>query len=92
MSESSSSSKLQTVAGWGLLALGIQKGDRVALFCSTRYEFTLLDYAIWAAGAVTVTIYDTASAEQVEWIAGELHLGPDILPPGRAWACTCWAA
>lgn len=54
----------------GLLALGVQKGDRVALFCSTRYEFTLLDYAIWAAGAATVTIYDTASAEQVEWIVG----------------------
>ena len=54
----------------GLLALGVQKGDRVALFCSTRYEFTLLDYAIWAAGAVTVTLYDTASAEQVEWIVG----------------------
>jgi len=54
----------------GLLALGAQKGDRVALFCSTRYEFTLFDYAIWAAGAATVTIYDTASAEQVEWIVG----------------------
>jgi long-chain acyl-CoA synthetase len=54
----------------GLLGIGAQKGDRVALFCSTRYEFTLLDYAIWAAGAVTVTIYDTASAEQVEWIVG----------------------
>jgi long-chain acyl-CoA synthetase len=54
----------------GLLALGAQKGDRVALFCSTRYEFTLLDYAIWAAGAVTVTLYDTSSAEQVEWIVG----------------------
>ncbi len=54
----------------GLLALGINKGDRVALFSSTRYEFTLLDYAIWASGAATVTIYDTASAEQVEWILG----------------------
>jgi len=54
----------------GLLALGVQKGDRVALFTSTRHEFTLLDYAIWAAGAATVTIYDTSSAEQVEWILG----------------------
>ncbi len=54
----------------GLLALGVQKRDRVAVYCSTRYEFTLFDYAIWAAGAVTVTIYDTSSAEQVEWIVG----------------------
>jgi long-chain acyl-CoA synthetase len=55
----------------GLLALGVQKGDRVAIFCSTRYEFTLFDYAIWAAGAVTVTIFPTSSAEQVEWIVGD---------------------
>ncbi|GMQ84922.1 MAG: long-chain fatty acid--CoA ligase [Acidimicrobiia bacterium] len=55
----------------GLVALGVEKGDRVALYTSTRYEFTLLDYAIWAAGAATVTIYDTSSAEQVEWILGD---------------------
>lgn len=55
----------------GLLALGVQKGDRVAIFCSTRYEFTLLDYAIWAARAATVTIFPTSSTEQVEWIVGD---------------------
>lgn len=55
----------------GLLALGLQKGDRVAIFCSTRYEFTLLDYAIWTAGAATVTIYPTSSVEQVEWVLGD---------------------
>ena len=55
----------------GLLALGLQKGDRVAIFCSTRYEFTLLDYAIWAAGAATVTIFPTSSTEQLEWIVGD---------------------
>ena len=38
---------------------------------STRYEWTLADYAIWAAGAVTVPIYETSSAEQVEWILGD---------------------
>jgi long-chain acyl-CoA synthetase len=52
----------------GLAAAGIEPGDRVALMSRTRYEWTLIDYAIWAAGAVTVPIYETSSAEQVEWI------------------------
>jgi long-chain acyl-CoA synthetase len=52
----------------GLVAAGIQPGDRVVLMSRTRYEWTLADYAIWAAGAVTVPVYETSSAEQVEWI------------------------
>ncbi|MDQ1615408.1 MAG: long-chain acyl-CoA synthetase [Actinomycetota bacterium] len=52
----------------GLVASGIQAGDRVALMSRTRYEWTLSDYAIWFAGAVTVPIYETSSAEQVRWI------------------------
>ena len=52
----------------GLIAAGIQPGDRVALMSRTRYEWTLADYAIWAAGAVTVPVYETSSTEQVEWI------------------------
>jgi long-chain acyl-CoA synthetase len=52
----------------GLVAAGIEPGDRVALMSRTRYEWTLADYAIWAAGAVTVPIYETSSAEQIEWI------------------------
>jgi long-chain acyl-CoA synthetase len=52
----------------GLIAAGIAVGDRVALMSRTRYEWTAVDYAIWAAGAVTVPIYETSSAEQVEWI------------------------
>jgi long-chain acyl-CoA synthetase len=52
----------------GLIALGVGPGDRVALFSATRIEFTLLDYAVWAAGAVTVPLYETSSAEQVAWI------------------------
>ena len=52
----------------GLVAAGIQPGDRVALMSRTRYEWTLADYAIWAAGAVTVPVYETSSAEQLEWI------------------------
>ena len=54
----------------GIVALGIEAGSRISLFCSTRMEFTLLDYAIWASGCATVTIYETSSAEQVQWIVG----------------------
>ena len=42
--------------------------DRVALVSKTRYEWTLVDYAIWFAGAVTVPVYETSSAEQLGWI------------------------
>jgi long-chain acyl-CoA synthetase len=52
----------------GLVAAGIEAGDRVALISRTRYEWTLVDYAIWFAGAVTVPVYETSSAEQVGWI------------------------
>ena len=52
----------------GLIAAGVEVGDRVALLSKTRYEWTLFDYAIWFAGAVTVPIYETSSAEQVGWI------------------------
>ncbi|MCW2760017.1 MAG: AMP-dependent synthetase and ligase [Marmoricola sp.] len=52
----------------GLIAAGIEAGDRVALISRTRYEWTLLDYAIWFAGAATVPVYETSSATQVEWI------------------------
>lgn len=55
----------------GLMALGIEKGDRVCLFSPTRHEFTLFDYAIWTAGAATVTIYETSSADQVDWIVSD---------------------
>jgi long-chain acyl-CoA synthetase len=54
----------------GLIEAGIGAGDRVGLMSRTRYEWTLIDYAIWAAGAVTVPVYETSSAEQVEWILG----------------------
>ncbi|UAL30961.1 AMP-dependent synthetase/ligase [Nocardioides rotundus] len=52
----------------GLIASGVQPGDRVALLSRTRYEWTLFDYAIWFAGAATVPIYETSSTEQVGWI------------------------
>jgi long-chain acyl-CoA synthetase len=52
----------------GILAAGIGPGDRVGLMSRTSYAWTLADYAIWTAGAVTVPVYETSSAEQVEWI------------------------
>ncbi|TYL46136.1 long-chain fatty acid--CoA ligase [Nocardioides sp. BGMRC 2183] len=55
----------------GLAAAGIEPGDRVALISRTRYEWTLLDYAIWFAGAVTVPIYESSSAEQISWILAD---------------------
>ena len=58
-------------AAKGLVAAGIAPGDRVALMSRTRYEWTLLDFAIWCAGAITVPVYETSSAEQVEWILGD---------------------
>jgi long-chain acyl-CoA synthetase len=55
----------------GLIAAGVEQGDRVGLISKTRYEWTLLDYAIWFAGGATVPIYETSSAEQIEWILGD---------------------
>ena len=55
----------------GLIASGVQTGDRVALFSGTRFEWMLCDFAIWAAGGVTVPVYETSSAEQVEWIIAD---------------------
>ncbi|MDY3126594.1 MAG: long-chain fatty acid--CoA ligase [Corynebacterium sp.] len=52
----------------GLVACGVEKGDRVALISATRYEWSLLDFAIWAAGAVSVPIYPSSSLSQVQWI------------------------
>ena len=52
----------------GLVADGVRPGDRVAIMSKTRYEWTLSDFAIWTAGAVTVPIYETSSADQVQWI------------------------
>jgi long-chain acyl-CoA synthetase len=55
----------------GLVAAGLEAGDRVALLSKTRYEWTLVDYAVWFAGGVTVPVYETSSAEQVEWILAD---------------------
>src|SRR5439155_1626159 len=55
----------------GLIASGLQRGDRLAIMARTTYEWTLLDFAAWAAGLVTVPIYPTSSASQAAWILGD---------------------
>jgi len=55
-------------AAKGLIAAGVKAGDRVAIMARTRYEWTILDFAIWYAGASVVPIYETSSTEQVQWI------------------------
>jgi len=57
----------------GLIAAGIQIGDRVAIMARTRYEWTILDFATWFAGGVVVPIFDTSSAEQIDWILNDSH-------------------
>lgn len=52
----------------GLLAHGVRFGDRVAIMCRTRYEWTLFDFALWTVGAQSVPVYPTSSAEQVFWM------------------------
>src|SRR3954449_5397971 len=55
----------------GLIASGVAAGDRVALQAKTRYEWPVIDFAIWTAGAVTVPIYETSSPDQVAWILSD---------------------
>lgn len=55
----------------GLIAAGIAPGDAVAIMSRTRYEWTVADFALWAAGAVPVPIYETSSADQVQWILAD---------------------
>ncbi|MEN3615566.1 long-chain fatty acid--CoA ligase [Plantactinospora sp. ZYX-F-223] len=55
----------------GLIAAGVGPGDRVALMSRTRYEWTLVDYALWSIGAVTVPVYETSSSEQLGWMLSD---------------------
>ena len=51
----------------GIIASGVEGGQRIGVMSRTRYEWTLVDYAIWYAGAISVPVYETSSAEQVAW-------------------------
>ena len=55
----------------GLIASGIQPGQAVAIMSKTRYEWTLIDFAIWFAGGVSVPIYESSSATQMQWIISD---------------------
>jgi long-chain acyl-CoA synthetase len=55
----------------GLIGCGVEPGDRVALMAHSRLEWLLVDYAILAAGGVTVPVYETSSAEQLQWILSD---------------------
>ncbi|MBO0984758.1 long-chain fatty acid--CoA ligase [Rathayibacter sp. SD072] len=56
-----------TALAKGLVASGIEPGEKIGLICKTRYEWTLIDFAVWFAGAILVPIYETSSPAQVQW-------------------------
>lgn len=55
----------------GMMASGIKPGQAVAIMSRTRYEWSVIDFAIWFAGAVSVPIYESSSASQIEWILSD---------------------
>jgi long-chain acyl-CoA synthetase len=55
----------------GLVAVGIQPGQAVGIMSRTRFEWTLLDFALWYAGAVSVPIYESSAPSQMEWILSD---------------------
>ncbi|MDP1876095.1 MAG: AMP-dependent synthetase/ligase [Actinomycetota bacterium] len=55
----------------GIVANGVEPGERLGVMSRTRYEWTLVDYAIWYAGAVSVPVYETSSAEQIQWMLSD---------------------
>jgi long-chain acyl-CoA synthetase len=60
-----------TAVAKGLISAGVGAGERVAVMSKTRYEWTVADFALFTVGAVVVPIYETSSAEQVEWILSD---------------------
>jgi long-chain acyl-CoA synthetase len=55
----------------GIVANGVEPGERIGVMSRTRYEWTLVDYAIWYAGAICVPVYETSSAEQIQWMLSD---------------------
>ena len=67
----------------GLMASGISAGDRVGIMARTRYEWTLVDFAIWFAGGISVPVYETSSPAQVAWILGDSEASAIIVEAAR---------
>ncbi|MDF9277272.1 AMP-dependent synthetase/ligase [Arthrobacter sp. EH-1B-1] len=67
----------------GLMASGVEAGDRVAIMARTRYEWALVDFAVWFAGAVSVPVYETSSPSQVAWILGDSGAVAAFVESGR---------
>ncbi|MBG6083699.1 AMP-dependent synthetase/ligase [Zhihengliuella flava] len=67
----------------GLMASGLNAGDRIGIMSRTRYEWTLVDFAIWFAGCVSVPVYETSSPSQVAWILGDSEAHAAFVEAGR---------
>ncbi|GAB3554172.1 long-chain fatty acid--CoA ligase [Arthrobacter tumbae] len=67
----------------GLMASGVEAGDRVAIMARTRYEWALVDFSVWFAGAVSVPVYETSSPSQVAWILGDSGAVAAFVESGR---------
>lgn len=67
----------------GLAAAGLGPGDRIGIMAPTRYEWTLMDLAIWYAGCVTVPIYETSSPSQVAWIVSDADVRAVVCDTAR---------
>ncbi len=84
----------------GLIAVGVEPGDRVALMSHTRLEWLVVDYAILAVGGVTVPVYETSSAEQLRWILTDSESVAAVLETSEmaamfgsfAHETRCWAS
>lgn len=66
-------------AAKGLIAAGIEPGDRIAIFGPTSFEWTLSDYAVWFAGAISVPFYDTSSEDQLAWMIKDAAVGHGLV-------------
>lgn len=66
-------------AAKGLIAAGVEVGDRIAIFGPTSFEWTLSDYAVWYAGAVSVPFYDTSSQDQLAWMITDAAVGRGLV-------------
>jgi len=60
-----------TAIAKGLIGIGVKAGDAIGILSRTRYEWTVLDFALMYAGAISVPIYESSSPEQIKWVLGD---------------------